>query len=146
MTIFKKKVPKVLIDALESDWEKKVNMDLWQICFPDKVRKPLLYPLNQIHFETNALRNDYKRQVLSHNLQLGNNYDTFFNDDIFWFGKKIEDLNPGFINGYNVLLIGEIGIDMVFALDYSQNEKKPSLIYFNNDLNWEVVASDVETF
>jgi len=146
MKILDKTVPLALVSVLNSNWRDRINLKLWQELFPDEVRAPWLYSLNGIKGETKSFLEDYHEQVLSKNLMLGGDFRTLFDDDVFWFGRKVEGVHPGFVDARNVLIIGEIGLEMMIGLDYSKSQENPSVIYFNNSLLWVEVSPNLELF
>ena len=143
MTIFNFELPKSLIKIHQQDTF-IIDQKLWQKMFPDEIRTPYLYSFKEIHRETESIRSDFYDQVLSQNIKLGDNNEHLYPSDIFWFGRKEKNIVPGYINGNKILLIGEIGPDMIIGLYY--NDKEPSVVYFTNDLLWVELASSFDEF
>lgn len=146
MKILDKTVPPVLVSVLNSNWRDRINLKRWQEFFPDEVRALWLYSLDGIKGETKSFLEHYHEQVLSKNLVLGGDFSTLFDDDVFWFGRKIEGVHPGFVDARNVLIIGEIGLEMMIGLDYSKSHENPSVVYFNNSLLWVEVSPNLDSF
>lgn len=146
MIISDKSVPINLLSVLETGWQDRVDIELWQKLFPDPVRKPWLYSVEGIKGETEAFLDDYGQQVLNNNFLIGDDFREYFIDDVFWFGRKAEGVNPGYVDARDMLIIGEIGLEMMLGLNYVKGKKNPSVVYFTSDLLWVEVSPSVGHF
>jgi hypothetical protein len=146
INIFGKIMPSALVSVISSDWNEKVKVELWQKFFPDRIHDIRLYSLRGIQGETKSFYEDYHRQVEMNQLIVGEYFGQYLDDEIFWFGRKVGGVYPGFVDARDVLLIGEIGLEMIFGLYYAKNTNNPSLIYFDNRLLWVEISPDIDFF
>lgn len=145
MKIYNKLIPSALIKTLSSNWKARIDTAKWESVFPEKVVDPILYTLAEIERETRYVIEDYNRQVLeSGTTEEG----VFFENkmtEIFWFGRFEAAVKPGFVDGTQLVIIGEIGLERVFGLYYLYSEE-PSIVYLNNDLLWIEISPNIESF
>ena len=151
MKINNLQLPNSLLKIITSPTNPILNHEKWQKCFPDEIHDKRLYNLSQIKKNTNSLRDDFYRQVLVPNLNLAKNEQTLIEgplmDENFLFGRLKEGVYPGILDARNTLVIGDIGIDMIFCLNYhSIQDESPSVVYLTHDLLWIEIAKNFEEF
>jgi hypothetical protein len=64
----------------------------------------------------------------------------------FYLGRPDATRPPGDIDPDQSLLIGDLGPDQPFSLDYRQSDHAPTVIYLSTTANWIEVAPDIATF
>lgn len=131
MYIKKLKVPELLLKVIrDKDWKKGLS-DNWENIFPEKHGQIYLYDERLIETETEQFLIDLQDETIT-------------NSGFNWLGKQSEEFKPGDIDPNKILLIGDLGVDRPFCLDYRINE--PRVLYLTGEEYWIEIAKDLDSF
>jgi hypothetical protein len=65
--------------------------------------------------------------------------------DRAWFGERDDRLPPGDIDRHSSIILGSLGPDLPFALDYRADPDAPRVVYLHSGGDrWITVARDIE--
>lgn len=116
-------LPRELVDALEDGrWQRSVDSITFQCVFGDEPTDPSLYNIDDMQREN-------RTWVQQH--------------DPVYLGRPSDEHPPGDIDPERSVLIGDLGPDMPFALDYRSNDATPRVVYLDLEGRWREVAPDI---
>ena len=122
-------LPAALVRAIRNGvWRTPKNREVWLSLFPARqVVQPMLYPLEKF---------DGKRDLW------------FMKAGPVYYGSKHSVIEPGDIDPYRAVLIGDLGPDRLIALDYRPSLVEPTVVALTSDRNscWRIVADDIKSF
>ncbi|WP_152991412.1 SMI1/KNR4 family protein [Frankia sp. R43] len=64
----------------------------------------------------------------------------------FYLGVENSEKPPGNLTPHQSLIIGDLGPDMPFALDYRASCSRPAVVELTTYDNWRYVADDIDEF
>jgi len=123
-------LPRALVEVVESGrWTTPPEVGLLETVFRDRPTHPRFYSLQGIINETEHWRTEIDPEILE-----------------WYLGSPSDAAPPGDISQQESVLIGDLGPDRPFALDYRRNRESPSVVYLTTYNGWLEVAPNVETF
>lgn len=120
-------LPEALRTAIaQQRWIAPTDRELVEAVFSDEAPHPYFYDLRYIEKETR-------------------NFGNFRNDPrgtlrLIFIGTPPHDIDPD-----QCLIIGDLGPDQPFALDYRSNAASPPVRYLHSTMDWIEVAADINT-
>lgn len=94
------------------------------------------YSYEQMETETMGLVEDYKIHVGDESEVLG----------MHFFGTAKKGCVPGNLDPSQSILIGDVGFDAPFSLDFRSSMTNPQVIFFNSKLQWTKIADNIQDF
>ena len=118
-------LPDALLSVIEQGrWAAPADHELLERVFSDKPDDPSFYPLDHMRLENRLWLEAEARKPT-------------------YTGTPDASTPPGDIDLTKAVLIGDLGYDMPFALDY--RPERPRVVYYNFDLRrWTTVAPTIE--
>ncbi|MGI5145015.1 SMI1/KNR4 family protein [Plantactinospora sp. CA-294935] len=119
-------VPPVLVEAVNNGhWAPPADKRLMSAVFGEDPDYPAFYSLKAMVEQTEGL----------FNLDL---------DILTWYLGDVDGVDrPGVISTDRTVLIGDLGLERPFALDYSESIPSPGVVFFAENGRWRQVAPDV---
>lgn len=118
------RLPNALVLAIrEGRWRRPVSARLQRV-FRERPIRAQLFDLDEMRRENLRWRSETDRA---------------------WFGERDERLPPGDIDRKSSILLGSMGPDLPFALDYRPDDAPPRVLYLHSGGDrWITVASCIE--
>jgi hypothetical protein len=107
---------------LTQQWTAPTDPRIVETVFGDEAPQPCFYSPQGMERETRNFRDD-PHDVLQQ-----------------FVGTPPHDIDPD-----RCVLIGDLGPDQPFALDYRQNPLRPSVVYLHRTADWIQVAADIDS-
>ncbi|MFO0549704.1 MAG: SMI1/KNR4 family protein [Polyangiaceae bacterium] len=117
-------LPPALVRVIEADLWQPPHDEVLRAVFHDEPVQPSFYSLKYMEFE---------------------NAHWAAQRDAFYLGSQASGAVPGCLEPARSILIGDLGIDMPFALDYRDPSRPPQVVYLHSkDSSWHLIAESVE--
>ena len=121
-------IPQILVAMIhEGRWVVPDDPRLLTSVFGEDPQQPTFYQLNGIERENRAWHSEMDPETRE-----------------WYVGLKSVGKPPGDIDPVRSLLIGDLGPDQPFALDYRTSATAPSVIYLTSRNGWVEIAPNIE--
>lgn len=123
------RVPELLLSAIREDrWVAPSDPTLLASIFGEVSQQPTFYRVNGMVRENEAWHAKMDPETRE-----------------WYVGSKSLDNPPGDIDPIRSILIGDLGPDQPFALDYRSSDENPSVVYLRSDNGWVEIAPNIGT-
>jgi len=124
------RVPDPLLRVIHEDrWVAPKDPALLAAIFGETPPQPIFYKLNGILRENDSWHSDMEDETRE-----------------CYVGSESVENPPGDIEPARSLLIGDLGPDQPFALDYRTSDSDPSVVYLRSDNGWVEIAPNIRAF
>ncbi|MFI2662889.1 SMI1/KNR4 family protein [Micromonospora carbonacea] len=121
------RVPGPLLKLIREDrWVAPSDQALLASIFGEAPQHPTFYKVNGMVRENQSWHSDMDPETRE-----------------WYVGSKSLESPPGDIDPARSLLIGDMGPDQPFALDYRASDSDPSVIYLRSDNGWVEIAPNI---
>lgn len=122
-------IPALLVKAIESgEWRQNHDLGRLRHLFGEDPDSPGFYSLQGMAEQTDGLL-ALEEDLLS-----------------WYLGDPASSVRPGDLRADSFVLIGDLGPERPFALDYRNSHEDPEIVYMTESGAWRVVASGVAEF
>ncbi|MEO3924736.1 SMI1/KNR4 family protein [Micromonosporaceae bacterium B7E4] len=119
-------VPSLLLEAVNSGhWAPPADRRLMSAVFDEDPDYPAFYSLKAMVEQTEGLFS-LDPEILT-----------------WYLGDVDGDDRPGAISADRTVLIGDLGLERPFALDYSESIPSPSVVFLAKNGRWRQIAPDI---
>lgn len=118
-------VPEALVElAQQGRWRPPSDPERYVTLFGDRAIQPVFLPLARIRLNASWIDQvDYDDEVRQ-----------------LYIGKPDQNAPPGDVDPHMSLLLGDLGLDRPFSLDFRRSLDTPSVIYLGSRPGWVEVA------
>ena len=121
------RVPELLLKAIREDrWVAPNDPALLASIFGEAPQQPTFYKVNGMVRENESWHSEMEPETRE-----------------WYVGSKSLESPPGDIDPARSLLIGDMGPDQPFALDYRTSDSDPSVVYLRSDNGWVEIAPNI---